>query len=93
MKLFVPQVLFSHKEPPLELMDTDAKVGENISYVTFGKYKTTARYNISYKNIHDLLTYIRIYHTNGAKLLKHSNPRVFDLQSGSMSTLSSNYCI
>lgn len=31
------QVLFSHKEPPLELMDTDAKVGENIGYVTFGK--------------------------------------------------------
>lgn len=31
------QVLFSHKEPPLELLDTDAKVGENISYVTFGK--------------------------------------------------------
>ncbi|CAH2208301.1 jg2332, partial [Pararge aegeria aegeria] len=30
-----PQVLFSHKEPPLELLDTDAKVGENISYVTF----------------------------------------------------------
>lgn len=31
------QVLFSHKEPPLELMDTDAKVGENIGYVTFGE--------------------------------------------------------
>lgn len=31
-----PQVLFSHKEPPLELLNTDAVVGENIGYVTFG---------------------------------------------------------
>lgn len=35
------QVLFSHKEPPLELMDTDARVGDNISYVTFGKFFET----------------------------------------------------
>lgn len=34
---FFFQVLFSHKEPPLELLDTDAKVGDNISYVTFGE--------------------------------------------------------
>lgn len=33
-----PQVLFSHKEPPLELANTDAKVGDNIGYVTFGEY-------------------------------------------------------
>ena len=33
-----PQVLFSHKEPPLELINTDAKVGENIGYITFGKF-------------------------------------------------------
>lgn len=31
-----PQVLFSHREPPLELMNTDAKVGDNIGYITFG---------------------------------------------------------
>jgi Arp2/3 complex, 34 kD subunit p34-Arc len=31
-----PQVLFSHREPPLELQNTDAKVGENIGYITFG---------------------------------------------------------
>ncbi|KAG1667296.1 Actin-related protein 2/3 complex subunit 2 [Nymphon striatum] len=30
-----PQVLFSHKEPPLELRNTDAKVGDNIAYITF----------------------------------------------------------
>lgn len=33
-----PQVLFSHKEPPLELINTDAKVGENIGYITFGEF-------------------------------------------------------
>ncbi|KAL4635638.1 actin-related protein 2/3 complex subunit 2 [Arapaima gigas] len=30
-----PQVLFSHREPPLELKDTDAAVGDNIGYITF----------------------------------------------------------
>lgn len=35
-----PQVLFSHREPPLELKDTDAAVGDNIGYITFGKKKT-----------------------------------------------------
>ena len=32
-----PQVLFSHREPPLELQNTGARVGENIGYITFGK--------------------------------------------------------
>ena len=31
-----PQVLFSHREPPLELQSTDARVGDNIGYITFG---------------------------------------------------------
>nr|KAG5689048.1 hypothetical protein BaRGS_006444 [Batillaria attramentaria] len=30
-----PQVLFSHKEPPQELQDTDARTGDNIGYITF----------------------------------------------------------
>lgn len=34
-----PQVLFSHREPPLELANTDARVGENIGYITFGKLR------------------------------------------------------
>lgn len=33
-----PQVLFSHREPPMELANTDARVGDNIGYVTFGKF-------------------------------------------------------
>lgn len=32
-----PQVLFNHREPPLELKDTDAAVGDNIGYITFGE--------------------------------------------------------
>ena len=32
-----PQVLFSHKHPPSELNDTEAIVGENRGYITFGK--------------------------------------------------------
>lgn len=31
-----PQVLFSHREPPMELANTDARIGDNIGYVTFG---------------------------------------------------------
>lgn len=32
-----PQVLFTHKEPPLELQDTNARVGDEVGYITFGK--------------------------------------------------------
>lgn len=32
-----PQVLFSHREPPMELAGSDARIGDNIGYVTFGK--------------------------------------------------------
>ena len=35
-----PQVLFSHREPPMELANTDARIGDNIGYVTFGKLPT-----------------------------------------------------
>lgn len=33
-----PQVLFSHRDPPRELANTDAKVGDNIGYITFGNF-------------------------------------------------------
>jgi actin related protein 2/3 complex subunit 2 len=32
-----PQVLFSHRDPPRELENTNAKTGDNIGYITFGK--------------------------------------------------------
>lgn len=31
-----PQVLFNHREPPLELQDSEAAVGDCIGYITFG---------------------------------------------------------
>lgn len=43
-----PPVLFSHREPPLELANTDARVGENIGYVTFGKYSFIILYSDLY---------------------------------------------
>ena len=52
-----PQVLFSHKHPPSELNDSEAIVGDNRGYITFGKcfrkmfflfFKTT--YKKSYFN-------------------------------------------
>lgn len=39
-----PQVLFSHREPPLELKDTDAAVGDNIGYITFGELGRVAAF-------------------------------------------------
>lgn len=43
-----PQVLFSHREPPLELANTDARVGDNIGYVTFGRYFIGFETNFSF---------------------------------------------
>lgn len=34
-----PQVLFNHREPPLELQDSEAAVGDCIGYITFGEQK------------------------------------------------------
>jgi hypothetical protein len=39
-----PQVLFSHREPPLELANSNARVGDNIGYVTFGEYYSFAQF-------------------------------------------------
>jgi len=45
-----PQVLFSHKEPPRELQGTDARVADNIGYVTFGKlYVPTILIHIAFR--------------------------------------------
>lgn len=45
-----PQVLFSHREPPLELQNSDALVGENIGYITFGKFTKSSFNIVSYDN-------------------------------------------
>lgn len=33
-----PQVLFSHREPPLELQDAGTAVSDCIGYITFGNH-------------------------------------------------------
>lgn len=33
-----PQVLYSHRVPPAELRDSDASVGDNKAYITFGEF-------------------------------------------------------
>lgn len=62
-----PQVLFSHREPPLELANTDARVGDNIGYVTFGK-TISRNQNRSKKKklIHNLFIFSVLFprHTN-----------------------------
>lgn len=50
-----PQVLFSHREPPLELANTGAKVGDNIGYVTFGKKSFALISNNQYQYIKNLI--------------------------------------
>lgn len=43
-----PQVLFSHREPPLELQNTDARVGADIGYITFGMYTASSFFNCNF---------------------------------------------
>ncbi|XP_044737850.1 probable actin-related protein 2/3 complex subunit 2 [Chrysoperla carnea] len=72
-----PQVLFSHKEPPLELQDTNASVGDNIGYVTFVLFprhtnRTTRDNTINL--IHMFRDYLH-YHIKCSKAYIHSRMR------------------
>lgn len=72
-----PQVLFSHKEPPLELNNTDAVVGDNIGYVTFVLFprhtNSEARDN-TINLIHMFRDYLH-YHIKCSKAYIHSRMR------------------
>ncbi|KAF2352991.1 Actin-related protein 2/3 complex subunit 2 [Trinorchestia longiramus] len=72
-----PQVLFSHKEPPLELQDTDARIGENIGYITFVLFprhtNKEAREN-TINLIHMFRDYLH-YHIKCSKAYIHSRMR------------------
>jgi len=72
-----PQVLFSHKEPPLELDNTDARTGDNIGYVTFVLFprhtnKETRANTINL--IHMFRDYLH-YHIKCSKAYIHSRMR------------------
>jgi actin related protein 2/3 complex subunit 2 len=72
-----PQVLFSDKEPPLELKDTDALVRDNIGYITFVLFPRhitkDAREN-TINLIHTLRDYLH-YHIKCSKAYIHSRMR------------------
>jgi len=72
-----PQVLFSHREPPLELANTDARIGDNIGYVTFVLFprhtnKKTRENTINL--IHMFRDYLH-YHIKCSKAYMHSRMR------------------
>ncbi|KAK7893292.1 hypothetical protein WMY93_022444 [Mugilogobius chulae] len=72
-----PQVLFSHREPPLELKDTDAAIGDNIGYITFVLFprhtNANARDN-TINLIHTFRDYLH-YHIKCSKAYIHTRMR------------------
>uniref|UniRef100_A0A452HR50 Arp2/3 complex 34 kDa subunit n=1 Tax=Gopherus agassizii TaxID=38772 RepID=A0A452HR50_9SAUR len=72
-----PQVLFSHREPPLELKDTDAAVGDNIGYITFvlfPRHTSTAARDNTINLIHTFRDYLH-YHIKCSKAYIHTRMR------------------
>ncbi|KAK4045705.1 actin-related protein 2/3 complex subunit 2 [Daphnia magna] len=72
-----PQVLFSHREPPLELQNTDAKVGDNIGYITFVLFPRHTNKNVrdnTINLIHLFRDYLH-YHIKCSKAYIHSRMR------------------
>lgn len=72
-----PQVLFSHREPPLELQDVDAAVDDCIGYITFVLFprhtNREARDN-TIDLIHMFRNYLH-YHIKCSKVYIHSRMR------------------
>lgn len=72
-----PQVLFSHKDPPSELQNTDARTGENIGYITFVLFPRHTAPNVKDNTInliHTLRDYLH-YHIKCSKAYIHSRMR------------------
>ncbi|XP_065840136.1 actin-related protein 2/3 complex subunit 2-like [Oscarella lobularis] len=72
-----PQVLFKHREPPSELDGTDARVGDNVGYVTFVLFprhtSVKARDN-TIDLIHTFRDYLH-YHIKCSKAYLHCRMR------------------
>lgn len=72
-----PQVLYSHHEPPRELQDTDARVGDNIGYITFvlfPRHICKANRDNTINSIHTFRDYLH-YHIKCSKAYIHSRMR------------------
>ena len=72
-----PQVLFSHRDPPLELQGTDARTGDNICYITFvlfPRHTCPENRDNTINLIHTLRDYLH-YHIKCSKAYIHSRMR------------------
>mgnify|MGYP000883620194 CR=1 FL=1 len=72
-----PQVIFSHREPPRELSDTDAKTGDNIAYITFVLFPRHTNVQVrdnTINLIHIFRDYLH-YHIKCSKVHIHSRMR------------------
>ncbi|KAJ8973453.1 hypothetical protein NQ317_005906 [Molorchus minor] len=72
-----PPVLFSHREPPLELQNTNAKVDNNVGYVTFVLFPRHTSKNTrdnTINLIHMFRHYLH-YHIKCSKAYIHSRMR------------------
>lgn len=72
-----PQVIFSHRDPPMELRDTDAKTGDNIGYITFvlfPRHTNLLARNNTINLIHIFRDYLH-YHIKCSKVYIHSRMR------------------
>ena len=72
-----PQVLFSYREPPRELCDTDALIGDNIGYITFvlfPQHICAEKRENTINLIHTFRDYLH-YHIKCSKAYIHSRMR------------------
>lgn len=72
-----PQVLFSHREPPRELVNTDARTGDDIGYITFVLFPRHTNRNArdnTINLIHMFRDYLH-YHIKCSKAYIHSRMR------------------
>ncbi|XP_015791423.1 actin-related protein 2/3 complex subunit 2 [Tetranychus urticae] len=72
-----PHVLFCHKEPPMELQDTDALAGDKIGYITFvlfPRHTSKKSRDNTINLIHIFRDYLH-YHIKCSKVYIHSRMR------------------
>lgn len=72
-----PQVIFSLKDPPMELKDTDAKTGDDIGYITFVLFPRHTNPHVrdnTINLIHIFRDYLH-YHIKCSKAYIHSRMR------------------
>ncbi|XP_076801878.1 actin-related protein 2/3 complex subunit 2-like [Clavelina lepadiformis] len=72
-----PQVLYSHRDPPMELKGLDAAVGDNIGYITFVLFPRHTAPNVRDNTIdliHTFRNYLH-YHIKCSKAYMHQRMR------------------